>query len=294
MFKAFKGFVFFFLISVLSAYASGLPEDFVSVIDVNGTIMLFDTSTGKDEVTAKFQVVASQIKLKNGLTAEDQIKKVTSSKKIANEAYVRLLDYMAQWHALGELDYHEILRYDEIVKTVEEAMAATKKHKNIFPSIINYMRRIISADSQAKFVLHSFGQDTEHAVMSIVQAIPEMVVHKGSLFFNEDGYLVLGDGVFAGPSELKPLLNPGLNIWQANHRGWKKGAGGKIVWKNTSILFDDNANICARPIVGDVFDVTLVEPMMGKEIQWVDTYQALIDEDYFIRLLQSAYPDVTL
>jgi hypothetical protein len=279
--------------SFSSSFASfELTQDFVSVIDVNGTAILYDTSTDKNPLAARNQVIASQIRMENGLTVEDHIKKTTKSKTEAHASYsslTYLIDRYLLDHGLSVAEYE---RYLLLVKEIDAALLEAEKFNDLFPSVIHYIKTLVDYDPEAKFILHSFGNDTAHVLAAITKAIPELTVYNENGTFNEDGHFELGGNVYESPSHLKALVRPGLNVWQANHVGWKKKAGGKVVWAGSSILFDDNADVCSRPIVAGQFNTDAAKEMMGREIHVVDTYQALVNEKYFIEQLQRAYPKV--
>lgn len=277
-------------LSITPAAASfELPEGFVSVIDVNGTVILQDSSTGKDLEAARNQVVASQLTA-NGTTVERFIKDAFPSKDLQHSIYRNLPEHLDCW--VGQSLFPVNIRGD-FVALNKKAMAALKESdqfKGLFPSIIHYIQTLLTHDPNARFILHSFGSDTDHAMEAISSAVPGLIVHEARGAFDEEGHLVHGDAVYREPTELKGLLEPGLHVWQANHVGWKKGTGGKVVWEGSSILFDDNADICSRPIVRGVYDQAAASSMEGREIQLVDTFKALTDKEYYLKLLQKAYP----
>ena len=180
----------------------------------------------------------------------------------------------------------------------------------VFPSFLNLIAWLKKEELPYRIVLRTFGGDIDLVVASIAETFPHEdfcargkfekgVLHlaKQSEEFSLDQWEKIYDFITTAPAHV--ALQDDWKIWVDKHRMREFG---KKFFLNSedgetlSLFFDDNVNTDATSLhnIVDPVDVKthehldIAELIAEKKLFRVNTYQAIIDDDYFIKLVSEA------
>lgn len=301
-------FVFLFVISATTIF--GQEPHLMLHFDINKTIIASDKAGGKSIENVLNQMLAKKYQSKwdklieESISYDDYVRKILlPGPEYDLELKSKRRDYLD--HFLNHLRKTNDPLYPDVLKTYNEALEILGNSKGIvFPSFYRLLDDLDQRDISYTILLRSFGEEVYEIGEEINKTHKKMIHQNGA--FKEGVLFVEGKEVEDNHKMSYERLRYLGHI--AIRDDWKHWMSGKLDSKygkpfyvdpdDTSILaifFDDHIHLDDRdeniiaPIHAKTGKLLSREKLTQKgQIVQVDTLEAILNENYFVDLVQKA------
>jgi hypothetical protein len=231
-------------------------------VDINRTITLVDSVQHKDVETSVGELAAEAYVLPSGRNYKQETLVRGGSDAEHYEAFRQLLTQLADKPQLQALE-------------AKLRAAIASQQGPVFRSFILLLQRLRSQEIPHTVVLRSFGISTAEVIAALEAAVPGVQFTVQGKFLR--GQLHVNETLV---SPRRQMTRGRYQSWQDDHTHWK---GGKpFPMDDLTLFLDDNA---ARKEIIAVPPNVRNTLLVSGHLVAVDTTEALVDEEYFWRLV---------
>jgi hypothetical protein len=280
--------------------------------DINKTLIATDRAGGKSIENVLNGALASKYKYRWDTTIAEPISYEIYIREILLpgpehdlELKERRKVYLT--HFVDYLKEQNHLLYPEVENIYKIALEKLKNTGNVFPSFYQLLKRLDQEKISYTLFLRSFGSEVFEIAEEINEGCGNIFMNSGSFI---EGKLVVADEIVGNDApEIYEVLNRSSHMaiqddWKYWITGETANSFGKpfIIDQNDpsilGIFFDDNIdlsntekNIIAPIDVSTGLLIPIEELAKRNQVVCVDTLNAILDDNYFVELVNQALRD---
>jgi len=312
--KLINYFLVCLLLVIFSATSLKAVEKIILNLDINQTLIAIDSSSKRTLDQILNTLLASEYKYRWSSEFAEPIsyKAYVESYLLPGPAHDTELkkkrrQLLEQFVSFLQKDQHPL---EQEVVASYSILKQKLQNSLLFPSFLHLISWLKQEEIPYRLVLRTFGEDKELVTSAILQAFPEDSFYAAGKF--ENGTLILKAGKktlqFQTGEEIYQFFKnaPGHLAIQDDWKIWKDNQQLREFGKKffidgedreaLSLFFDDNVNESPSALynVVDPVDIKSQKPLdtfeliQQKKLFRVNPYQAIMDEQYFIDLIEQA------
>ena len=275
-------------------------------MDLNGTIIAYDSAKNKDIDSAVLQLLAENYidvwdatKTTERMTYQQYLEKHELARKAQSDDYKGFIHFL-------EMTNHPLKK--EILSTYYK-IKNILRDGDVFPSFLRLIHSLNELGTSFTIILRSFGNDA-HTVVSELEKRTNIKFIHHAVF--KEGHLISSDEkTLKSPDEILASVQPMKHgVWQDDHHYWHTHSETHFYGKPypinfndrglVSIFFDDNAEskeiLSIQPTSASAVDQAILQRKLiaSGRIVPVNTMNAILNDDYFTNCVEFALRQANL
>lgn len=249
-------------------------------LDVNETICKFDSTIADDNLSIKDkQKITALITIAKYLKGNEVNNKFVPDEdgKITYKEYL-IAKYDKKSRRKITQNILEDFHGNKQVKIMYESIMSKLGNNILLPSAIKLFNKLIKENKKFIVLFRTFGTDFHLVEKELGHLYPDVKVQHESPSKCKDYYDII-ESIISSNKSAFVYIKDNYDLWHKN--GWKKEYGKLFPLIKNSWFFDDNDDII-NPRTKDNEYISYDQLPPGCHIDYVHTYDNVIDENYFI------------